>query len=795
MPGVKLDVDHIIAKRAALTALLPSYRSGRKWSLKFSCLMEEVIVGLEAEFRSNFPDVPPVSFVATGGFGRGDMAPKSDIDFLIIPLREEGPTFDRAMHQLYRRIEEVRGQLQIRADYSYQLPADAEVLDHKTRTAVLDGRFVAGSPEPWNQFQQKFWEAFNPGEFLYHKLNERSEQLEKLGRTPFLVEPDLKLGFGGLRSWQLANWIGTAIGERPLDSSKAYETVLRMRNLLHSVSDKPLNILTRSKSAAIADLLERDMFAMMDELLAAQHELATIEISATQRLREARFDLTKNVKAIRGDVRISGSPLLSEAAYGIALGAHLGLHVEPIEKSTSDVVEWRELRESLQFGPSVIRDWSESGLLPALLPELHRCLTLLPRDSTHRYSVYEHSVRTVEVLSELRTGDPFWRDVWEEVGQPTTLFIAALLHDVGKIDPTRSHAEYGAEIADGVADRWQIDSAARNDIVWLVQHHLAMAQLVRTRDLQLPETVAEFAQLVETPARLAMLTLLTVADIQSVNPDLWTNLQETSIQDLFAATRAFLTQGFAPTAEPTLRRQEFVRLMRAQVPAQDLELFVDGLPPHYILTTPAATIKEHFLMAQQAEPDQPYISHTNDAERQLTEISVCAVDYRGLLSDILGVLYAFDLTLVGVRAATAQSPQQVAIDTVSVCHAGHSLSPGLTSQVESALRKVVSHKMDLDVLMQSKGKDPAFVQKVFRASVSAGDPTILDIRAPQGRGMAYRISRCITGAGWEIHAARVGQWADHGVAAFYLSDPNGLPISEERVAHALGAASIITAEA
>ncbi|MBL8048072.1 MAG: HD domain-containing protein [Chthonomonas sp.] len=792
MLGTKLDVDLFIQRREAENLRLQEHPSGRIWSLGFAAIFNDVLAQLEAEFRADFPGLPPISFVATGGFGRQEMSPHSDIDFLIIPLSEESATFDRAMHHLYRRIEDTFRDLKLKADYSYQLPTDAGVLDQKTRTAVLDGRLVAGSHEPWERFQHNFWESFSPGEFVHTKLAERREQLAKIGRTPLLVEPDLKLGFGGLRSYHLAQWIGTALGERPIGHTEAMEIVLRMRNLLHAVNSGNHNVLARPKAARIADLLGRELFGMMSELLDAQRELAALEDDALSRVREDRYTLTRHVMAIRGDVRISGSPRISEAAYGVALGDQLGLRIEPIEASASPVCDWRELREALQFGPQVVRVWERCHLLQTILPELQACRTLLPRDSTHRYSVFEHTMQALELLEHMRQTDGFWQSLWDDVTTPTTLTIAVLLHDVGKIDPERSHSEVGAEIATRVGERWAMDAASVADVQWLVRHHLAMAHTVRSRDIQHPETVAEFAELVQTPARLAMLTLLTVADIQAVNSELWTNLQETSLQDLYAATRAHLLEGFSPTPEPSSRRRELLRAMRADVPEAELERYVEALPAHYVLTTPSTTIREHYHMARMTTRDEPQIRLVADEERQVTDLTICAPDYRGLLSDALGVIYAYDLQLVGVRAATAQWPQHVAIDTLSICHAGRQVPSGIATQVENSLRKVLSGQLPLDILMQSKGKDPNLVQKVLKVTLKPGEPAILDVRAPQGRGMAYRISRAIAGAGWEILAARVGQWADHAVAAFYVENPSEGPIREADVARAFGAASIIS---
>lgn len=787
MLGSNLDDKLILTRREGLLDQLRSEPSGRLWCLAHTTLVDEIFRSIAEELAEQFPNLPPLSFVATGGYGRQELAPYSDVDFILIPKDEPGPEMDAALRTLYKRFENtVRGPLGLKFDYVFHLPVDAGTLDHKTMTAALDGRLVGGDPEPWELFAHHLKESFPAGEFVNAKLKERQGQVTPETATPYLVEPDLKLGYGGLRSYHLSQWIGTTLGHRPRLPHEAYETVLQWRNLLQLVAGKVQNVLTRAKQAEIADLLGRDMFEAMAELLAAMRSLALTEESAIRHIQDSRFLLCRDILAINGSVRTRGLPEISDAAFGIGLASTLGLEVEPMPLATMPDLEWQVLCRALAFGSQAVRLWDRCSLLEQLLPELTNCRTLLPRDSTHLYSVFEHSIRTLECLETSLESGGFCQELATAVESPVALSLACLLHDVGKADLSRPHSETGAELAQQILLRWQADQRTTEDVVWLVAHHLDLAHLIRTRDPHDPKTIQEFATLVGTRDRLAMLALLTRADILAVHPSLWTNLQESLLREVVARTMAQLDGEGVKALDPALRRQQVLKGIQSTVldPAE-VEAFLASLPAHYLLTATPEQVKEHLIFAQSVSTEGIRVEFFNDLEQCVTEVTVCAPDSPGLLSTILGVIYAQDLSLVALRAATATQPYPVAIDIFTVSYLGRSVPEGLQVQLERDLQRVLGRKIELDIYMASKGRDPMANQRLLQIKVQAQNPAIVEVRSPESKGMAYRIARKIAGQNWVIQTARLGKWADSTVAAFYIQKADGSAPSEEEVLQAL----------
>jgi [protein-PII] uridylyltransferase len=208
---------------------------------------------------------------------------------------------------------------------------------------------------------------------------------------------------------------------------------------------------------------------------------------------------------------------------------------------------------------------------------------------------------------------------------------------------------------------------------------------------------------------------------------------------------------------------------------------LESLPVYYLASTSADVVRLQMQLAQAAAQGRPTVEEFARSDLAATEITVCSLDSPGLLSRMLGVLYAFDLSVIGIRACTTSSPPPVAIDVFTVSFGGRIVPKATMGQVSGAFLDVLTGKKTIDDLLTAKGKDPWMRQQIFTYNYIAGNPGILEIRAPRGRGMAFRFSRLFATHGWNIVAARVGQWAGNGAAAFYLTDASGEPLYEEEV--------------
>lgn len=733
------------------------------------------------------PDMPELAVVATGGYGRAELAPFSDVDLTVIPLDETDPKVDAAVRTLWRTVDEFFGVLGLRVGYAYRLIGDAPGLDPRTRTSLLDARWVAGSHRPLELLLDLFWQTFPAGDFLIDKIAERAAQFRKTHDTPLVVEPHLKEGAGGLRCFHCANWIGAAIGERPSLATREVDHVLQVRNLLHAMAEKATDLLTRQRQAEICEVLETTPFEMGSRLAESMLALHAEFTRATERIHEARFRLSDRVMALRGEARVEGPATASEAATGIAAATRLGLRVADIATVTSGAIDGGQALATLSGGEAVLRNLDRCGVLDALLPEVTRCRTLMPEDSAHTYTVFEHTFRAIRFLDSLGESQGFLADVFASLPSPSELYLALLLHDAGKAVRGRPHSESGEDLAREVGQRWRVPEQTIETVAWLVRHHLEMARFIRMRDVHHPDTIREFARIVGGRDRLAMLTLLTWADVSAVGPQAWTPAQDAFLRDLYEQTSAALGAETEVEPDPGLFRQRILkRLAAVEIPEEDLERFVASLPAHYLLSTAPELIREHFHFARRAREGEPTIELFQRDDLQATEVTVCCPDAPGLLSRVLGVFYALDLAPIGLRACTTEDEVPVALDVFTVTFGERALPRATCAVVAQTLEEVVRGRLDVSELLRTKGKDPDRSQEVFQRTFHPGLPAILEIRAPRGRGMAYRISRQIAAQGWNILAARVGQWAGQGAAAFYVTGAGGSPLAETDLDAAFG---------
>jgi len=781
-PETEARIHQIAEHREAHFRKLLEKPSGLVWCAYHTDLADEIVRLLHEDLTTAIPNLAPIALIATGGYGRREMSPHSDIDITVVPTEEAAPEHDQAIRRLFQDLHwAFCTVLRMDVGYAYRLISDAPGLDAKTRTGLMDMRPVAGSYEVAQQLDAALHETFSAGEFILSKISERQQMFAKYHDTPYVVEPHLKEGAGGLRCFHSSNWIRNSIGEQPARPGKAFDSIVRYRNLLHLCAGKQQDFFSRQRQAQIADQLQRDVQEMTSEVVDCLGEVHAYYRRATEKLHEGRFRLGPNVLAVQGEVRIVGKADAGETAVGIAVATQLGLRVSDLLLPPSEKIHGPAAVYAFSTGESTIRNLDRCGLLQQLLPELTACRSLIPDDTVHTYTVFEHSLQVVRMLDSLQPGT-FLGDLMGSINDTEPLYLAALMHDVGKIDRERPHSETGAEMACELCRRWNLADGVAEMVTWLVAEHLTMSRFIRVRDLANPATIHEFASIVRDLDRLNLLTLLTWADVCAVGPGAWTPAQDTFLRELHIRTVGYLQSESPSSPDPTLYRQRLLRQLKSQqIDQEQVQHFVESLPPYYLTSTPPDLIRLHLEFANRAIGGTPSVELFNRNDLSATEITVCTKDAPRLLTRLLGVLYAYDLSVAGIRAVTTAAIVPIALDVFTVSFGGRPVPSATAKQVTAALLDVVEGRQSVEKILESRGKDPGRVQRVYSYTYVEGAPGIIEIRAPRGRGMPYRFSRLIADQGWNIVSARVGQWAGNAAAAFYILGANGEMLSRAEI--------------
>jgi [protein-PII] uridylyltransferase len=793
----RTHIECLKQKRDQLVAQLFERPAGLTWCSEHTRLADEAATAIYQDLLEEHIQVPEVAVIATGGYGRRELCVWSDIDITIVPSlsvdanHETAPDMDRVIRRLFQDIHWAFSTvLRLEVGYAYRLISDASGLDARTRTGLLDMRLLAGSENLFRQLEMELADSLPAGEFMLAKIQEREAMYQRFQDTPWVIEPQLKEGAGGLRDAHCANWLGVAMGERAVLPNESYDRILKYRNLLHAVAAKGQDHLSRGRQSQIADQLGFTTTQLVREVTEAGQQLFQSYESAKQKLHEARFTVSPGVVSVRGEVRILPTSSAGTAATGVAIATKLGLSVSEFSTHVDNPEAGFAALFAISTGEKTLRNLDRCGLLSQLLPQLTACRNLSGEDSSHTFTVMEHSLRVVRNLDCLAKPEPdrqpdtaFLADLRDSVVDVEPLYLAALLHDVGKSRPYEDHAKAGAVLTQALVELWELDHATADLTVWLVDQHLTMDRFLRMRDLDHPSTVSEFAQIVGFPERLKLLTLLTWADVNAVAPGAWTAAQGLFLKLLHDRTLAVLQGDLKQLPEPSQSRQRLLKkLQPVEDDAEEVERFLESLPAYYLTSTDADLVKFHLALAKRAAAGSPTVEHHSLPSVGATEITVCSLDSPGLLSRLLGVLYAQDISLLGVRACTTNSIPPVAIDVFTVLFGGRQVPLATLNQTSLLLRQVLSDECSVDELLVDRSKDPNLQQQVDHWTFLPGHPGILEIRTPRGRGMPFRFSRLFAKKGWNIIAARVGQWAGTGAAAFYLLGPNGEELTTSQVA-------------
>lgn len=765
---VNLDTvaQHLRQARTELLSAPPVHGHSLAWSARLTRTADEAWQQLYAMMAAEFPTASRLAVIATGGYGRGDLAPFSDLDVALVPPARPDSETENAVRWLFRQAQAVFADAcGLQLGYAYRPVSDVPGFDAQTLSSLIDARFVAGVPELYEDLEAAIWAAFPVGEFVVAKRDERELQMSRSHATPLVVEPHLKLGAGGLRCVQTARLIRAALGERLLPLPHTYETVHQARVLLHTCAQRNTDELTRSRLEQVAAMIGHDPQSMASALAGAMEDNHDLYLDSLERLHDTRFSLSPGIEVVRGEARPLPFATVGQACVGTRLAMQLDLRIGR-HWGALDPAVGSEVVDLLTPCEDAVRVWHKCGLLTQVLPELERCHTMVANDASHRYTVYEHTLQACRLVDQVSANHPV-AEIKAGLPEPGLVMLALLLHDVGKADRRAPHSETGARMAAEVCHRWGIDRQQAELVVWLVREHLTMSKFARLRDVELPETIEEFRTVVQTRERLDALTVMTWADIQAVAAHAWSPIQESFLMELYRRTAALMDSDDGVVAPIRPRTKALTADQREQ------DAFLESMPPHYLISVDKQHIGRHMAMVASARQGEVVVEPRENHELKATELTVCCRDAKGHLSRILGVLYAHDTSLVSVRAATNSGDEPCLLDVFTVQAAKRTVPHGSLARIISDLQSVLTGTTQVEDVLRQRGKDPDRPQRVLQVDVVEGDPAIIEVRAPKGRGMPYRVSRVITLHGWDILAARVGQWAGTGTAAFYVKSDNG----------------------
>jgi [protein-PII] uridylyltransferase len=844
----------------------------------FRYLWEAAKASFSEQARKEFP---PLALVALGGYGRAELNPHSDIDFMFLHSGQVAAG-SRPLPHLSRIIDGILYPLWdigLKIGHSVRSVEDCVKIansDMQSKTSLIEARLITGDDALFKRFQKALVSKCVAGheqEYIAMRLADQSARRAKFGNSACMQEPNLKSGCGGLRDYQNLLWMAffkyrtrslkdlqahELIGESERKQLEAaYDFLLRVRTEMHYHVDRAMDVLGKNLQPAVAhnlgyrerspskriELFMRDVYThsrniflitrTLEQRLALLPQAGLLSgFSLTGRLsgllpggRKPVNEPVDGFKFIGGEIHATSSRVFRDQPrrlmrvflYAQQRGLRLHPDLAQLIRNELGLVDRafmadEHVRESFlaildQRGSvaPILRAMHEVDLLGKYLPEFGKLTCLVQHEFYHQYTADEHTLMCLEQLDRVWEAKepPYstYTPLFQKLERPFVLYLALLLHDVGKADGHGHHTEVSVELATRAAKRLNLDEAATQTLLLVIEHHLLMASLSQRRDLDDPAVIRKFAQQVQTPETLALLTLHTFVDSQATSDKLWNGFKDLLLGSLHHKTLQLMTGvpefARAEKKQRELLMQEIRRLAPEHLSEEELQAHFATLPLRYFQIHPAKEIlgdlilAHRFMRLQTSDGEDalaPVVNWHNEPDRGYNAVKICTWDRAGLFRKIAGSFSAAGLNILSAQITTRTDG--IVLDTYCVADAvtGHLAGADQRERVESVLHKALSgEEVDFPALIgRQKITRPVYqaytgerIPTQIRLDNEASDTrTLIEIETEDRIGLLYTISQTLTELALDIAAAKICTERGAALDNFYVRELAGGKVLE-----------------
>jgi len=791
------------------------------------------------------PASQEVDLLAVGGYGRGELCPYSDWDlwFLLPSQADAGVEEDivRFMYVLW----------DLGVEVGHAVRTIDETLKHirqdwDSATSVIEARLLCGNGNAFAIFKNKLKKKAGKRDrkrFIRAKLEEFEQRRLRMD-TAFLMEPDIKVGKGGLRDIQAIFWMGLAWYDAPsihsllalnVISNNEYQQLLRARDFLwrcrvglHLENNNANNRLTFESQSRLAEVMgfkDRGHRPAVEGFMKRyfMHVGHVADLSDMfvmhfkEQLNPRRFSRRKDIGdgfylegkkwvGVQDDSVFSGDPLRLLRIFHVAQQGHRRLDsdaLRTIRKNTHLIdAAFNRKPEVSQLFLSILRgqrniawalkEMNNTGVLARLIPAFGRIVAQGQYDRYHAYTVDEHSIRAVAVSRKFCLGRtdkdrfPLACELMPQIRRPELLYLALLFHDLAK-GKGRDHSRDGETLARRFCRRLGLNKDDTELVAWLVRNHLFMAITAQSSDLGEDSVIETFAGRVEDVERLKYLYLLTVADIYAVGPNIWNDWKGSLLRELYYVSEQVLLTG--PVAGKHIQVRIRARIESVLNAAEDqertqLSRLLKALPLRALIHFPPLQLLAIGRLMIRGK-DKPAVDVNIDTIRSETEVLVLANNHEGLFAELTTVIARGHVNIVAAKAFDLGSGR--VLDVFHVQNArGRPLSEEYDQQ--RLLKRINAVLMGTPPELRVPLLKPHVLMKRVPVSVHAlpsasSRQTAIEIVAADRPGLLAQLAVTIAEQGIKVRGASISTFGEKVADVFFLTDSEDKPLSDEMTGH------------
>ncbi len=783
-----------------------------------------------------------LAIVAVGGYGRGELAPYSDIDLLFLLPYKLTPHTEQVIEYLLYLLWDLGLKIG-QSTRSVEECLRHAKSDLTIRTGLLEARYLWGEQALFDELRRRFDAEIiksTAAQFVEGKLAERDARHQRVGDSRYQLEPNIKEGKGGLRDLHTLFWIakyiyrtddigklvelGVLSAEESQRFDRAQNFLWTVRCHLHYLAGRAEERLTFDLQAEIGRRMgytdhagSRGVERFMKHYFLVAKDVGDLTrifcaiLEADQKHKRrlswmrwggrrslGGFVVERERLGIPSEDFFAKDPVALLRLFHVAQQHDLDIHPRALRAASQSLrLINRKLREdpeanrlfleiltSRKDPETALRRMNEAGVFGRFIPDFGRVVAQMQYDMYHVYTVDEHTLFAIGIVHKIESGvlkedHPLATQIAGTIVSRRALYLAVLLHDIAK-GRGGDHSVIGEQIALKLGPRLGLSTEETETVAWLVRWHLLMSSTAFKLDIGDPQTIRDFVERVQSPERLKLLLVLTVADIRAVGPKVWNGWKAALLRELYHHAIGVISGGLSEEGQNSrvAAAQSAARRLLPDFSDDEFAAFASRGYPFYWLSFDPETHSRHARLIREAEASGAPLTVEKrvEAHRSVTEITLYTADHPGLFSRIAGALAVSGANIVDAKIVTMSNG--MALDTFWVQDpaGGPFDRPDKLAKLAVVFEKVLSG--DLKPHLEF-ARPPAFpsrtrvftvAPRVLVDNKASASHTVIEVNGRDRPGLLFELTRALTGVNLQVSSAKISTYGEKVVDVFYVKD-------------------------